>query len=202
MEVVQRLKAVYGVNTPIFLDEIKTAVKGYSVPYIFQSIREAVEKGELIRYDDSIYYIPTETIFGKSAINSYDVIEKKYIKDKGKTFGFYSGWIFLNAIGGTAQVPNILEVVTNKETMRVREARLGGKEIILRKPKCTVNSENQKPLQMLEVANKFEIDKYIKRALLNYAKANKITAKDLLKYVEFYPAKVAKNMSGVLYELA
>jgi hypothetical protein len=99
MKIIDRLKENYGYDTPIFLDEIKTVMSEYSTPYVFRCIRDAVEKGELIRYDESIYYIPTDTTFGKSLLNPYSVITKKYMKDGKNTVGFFSGWTLLNLIG-------------------------------------------------------------------------------------------------------
>lgn len=202
MEVVNRLKKTYGVDVPIFIDEIKAVMSEYSTPYIFRCIKDAVAKGEIIRYDESIYYVPTETLFGKSALNPYVVIEKKYMRDGEKISGFFSGWTLLNLIGGTRQVPNVLEIVTNRETMKVRETTLGKQKLILRKPKCEITGDNEKTLQILELANQFELDEDENEAVIDYAKTNSVTIKDLLKYAEFYPAKAIKNMREVLYELA
>ena len=59
MEILKVLKETYGYDAPIFIDEIKAAMDGYSTPYVFRCIKEAISKKELIRYDGSIYYIPT-----------------------------------------------------------------------------------------------------------------------------------------------
>ena len=208
MELVKILEKTYGSDVPIFIDDIK-AVMGkysstgqYSTPYVFRCIKEAVSKNELIRYDESIYYIPSETVFGKSALNLYSVIEKKYMRDGSRVSGFYSGWTFLNAIGGTRQVPNVLEIVTNRETMKVRETTLGKQRLILRKPRCRITNENGKILQILELASQFEFDNDRSAAVADFAKTNNVGIKDLLNYTEYYPARAIKNMKGVLYELA
>lgn len=202
MEISKRLQSSFGADEPIFIDEIKTVMKEYSTPYIFRCIKEAIAAGNLVRYDDAIYYIPTTTILGKSVLNPYRVIEKKYMRDGGGVQGFYSGWTFLNGIGGTRQVPNVIEVVTNRETMRVREAMLGRQRLILRRPKTTITTENEKVLSVLEFATQFDIDEESKLAIVNYSKKNSIAIKDFLRYAEFYPAKTIKNMIEVLYELA
>ena len=41
------------------------------------------EEEKLIRFEKGIYYIPTDTVLGKSVLNPRKVIEKKYINDKG-----------------------------------------------------------------------------------------------------------------------
>jgi prophage maintenance system killer protein len=202
MKLTNRLKETYGSDVPIFIDEVKKAMSEYSTPYVFRCLKEAVTQGELIRYDESIYYIPTETIFGKSALNPYTVIEKKYLMDGNKVSGFYSGWTLLNVIGGTRQVPNVLEIVTNKESMKAREATLGKQRLILRKPKYGITTENEKILQIMELANQFEFDEEGITATTNYAKTNNVGIKDLLRYSEYYPAKAIKNLRDVLYELA
>ena len=202
MEISRRLNEKYGADEPIFIDEIKSVMKEYSTPYIFRMLKEAIEKGLLMRYDDSIYYIPTTTILGKSVLNPYRVIEKKYVRDGKNVQGFYSGWTFLNGIGGTRQVPNVIEVVTNRETMRVRETMLGRQRLILRRPKTTITAENAKVLSILELATQFDFDEDSKLAVVDYSKKNRIAIKDFLRYAEFYPAKTIKNMREVLYELA
>jgi hypothetical protein len=202
MELVSRLQNIYGENIPIFLDEIKTTMSEYSASYIFRCVREAIAKEQLARFDESVYYIPTDTILGKSTLNSYRVIEKKYIKQNGKTIGFYSGIGLLNGIGGTRQMPNIYEIVTNRETTRKREVSFGGGRLILRKPRCEVVNDNVKILQVLELCNKYLWDEEAIEAVLNYAKSNKVTERDILQYAKYYPARAVKNAIEVLYGIA
>ncbi|MDR3264230.1 MAG: hypothetical protein LBT30_07985 [Clostridiales bacterium] len=203
MEFVETLKNIYGFNEPILIDEIKKVLNDYSEPRIFQLLKAAVEQGELAKCDSGIYYFSTETILGKSVLSLYDVIEKKYLKENGRTIGFYTGWGLLNAIGGTRQMTNTLEIVTNKTKTRVREINFGKSKFILRKSRCEIDDGNEKILKILELGNRFTcFDKDVSAAILNYAKRYKITTKDILKYAGFYPTKAIKNISGVLYELA
>ncbi|MDR0832133.1 MAG: hypothetical protein LBM99_04490, partial [Bacillales bacterium] len=116
--------------------------------------------------------------------------------------GFYSGLGLLNAIGGTRQMPNVIEIVTNKESSRVRKVLIGTQKFILRKARCEINNKNKITLQILELATEFEPSDEVNIALINYAKTNGIDIKKLLKYSKYYPAKTLKNLSEVLYELA
>jgi hypothetical protein len=203
MEFTKILRNTYGVNEPIFLDDIKRALENYSEQRIFQLLRGALESGSLAKFDKGIYYIPTQTILGKSKLNVRKVLEKKYLVDtNGRLIGFYSGWGLLNSIGGTTQMANTLEVVSNKETTRVREIKLGNRTFIIRKPRIKVNEQNVRPLQILELCNQFTIDEDVSRAIQNYAKINKLQPKDILQYAKFYPAKAIKNVGGILYGLA
>lgn len=202
MDIVDKLKREYGANTPILLDDIKSVMGEYSTPYVFRCIKEATVEGKLARFDDAVYYLPTETILGQSTLNPYAVIERKYIRDGSQINGFYSGWALFNAIGGTRQVPSVIEVVTNIETMKVHETIVGKQRLILRKPKCKITDSNEKILQILELANYIELNREGSLAVLDYARKRSITVKELLQYAKYYPAKTLKNIREVLYELA
>jgi hypothetical protein len=195
MDFINKLESIYGRNVPIFLDEIKSAMSEYSTSYIFHHIREAIIKGRLIRFEKSIYYIPTDTIFGKSALNTYRAIEKRYIERNGKRIGFYSGWIFLNGIGGTRQIPNVIEIVTNGEKTKKRKKVFGHSRLILRKPRCEVTNDNCKILQILELCDKPIWDKEAIRAISNYAKENNISEQSLLEYAKYYPAWMVERVN-------
>jgi len=199
MELTAKLEKLYGVDTPIFLNEIKAAMNDYSSPYIFQCIRKEIAEGKLSRFDESIYYIPAEGLFGKSPLSTRKVIEKKYLVENGKTIGFYSGIGLLNAIGGTRQMPFTYEIVTNKESTRRREIFFGKRRFVLRKARCEVTDDNKFTLQVLELCNKYIWNKEAAEAILNYARINNVTERDIMRYSKYYPAKAIKNASEVMY---
>ena len=202
MELVNTLKLAYGENAPILISEIKEVMAGFTAAYVFRLIKKAIESGELSKYREGVYYIPTPSkIFGKSALNPYKVIEKMYLTNKGDVIGYLSGWHLLRSIGGTTQYAPFLEVVTNKEATRKREIDLGGR-LVLRKPRCKVTSENAKILQVLDLCNGFTIYPDAPLAILEYARTNNVTERDILRFAKFYPAKAVKNALEVLYEAA
>ena len=76
----------YGTNEPILSSEI--SFQDYSRPWIHKQLNRLCEEGKLIRYEKGIYYIPTQTPFGKSLLNPRKVIERKYICQGGETVGY------------------------------------------------------------------------------------------------------------------
>ena len=105
-------------------------------------------------------------------------------------------------MGATTQVPNVVEIATNKESLRSREVQVGKQRFILRKPKYPINSDNEKIVKVMETASRFELNEGASKAIVDYAKANRLSIKDFLRYADYYPAQTLKNMKGVLYELA
>ena len=87
MELIERLKIKYNPNNPIFVDEIVSLMSDYSRPRIYQFIAETVEKNQLLRFENGVYYIPTKTDLGLSKLNPQLVIEKRYISSNGEVFG-------------------------------------------------------------------------------------------------------------------
>lgn len=154
---IERLKSKYGENAPIFIDDIRAELIEYSRPRVFQLIDEAVKKQELVRFDTGVYYIPTKTIFGLSKLNPRLVIEKRFLKNENSNYGFYGGITLMNSVGITEQVPNIIEIVTNNETNRVRDIVVGNQVVRARKSRTTITKENYKALQILELFNNIKI---------------------------------------------
>jgi hypothetical protein len=74
----------FGVNEPIMSNEI--VFEEYSKPWIYKQLNVLVNEGKLLRFEKGVYYIPTETFFGKSLLNPRKVIEKKYISESIKTY--------------------------------------------------------------------------------------------------------------------
>ena len=89
------------------------------------------EDGTIVRFTQGVYYLPTETEFGRSSISIHQILNRKYLNDNDEIFGVYSGLILQNMFGVTTQVPNVLEIVTNKETTRCRKIMIKGREFIL-----------------------------------------------------------------------
>ena len=203
MELVGKLKTLYGENEPILIDDIRNVFSNYSIPRVAQLIDQMIEEDKIARFGTGIYYIPTETIFGKSKLNFQKVVEKKYIKDDKNVFGFYTGVTLANTLGITMQVPNVIEIYTNKETTRVRNVEVGNQTVRLRRARVQITNKNFKELQLLELLNQLSNKDVIlyKNNLINYVKEEKINSKSLLEYVQSYPAKTFKNLmlSGVLY---
>ena len=190
------LQKTYGNNTPILFEDIlKTS--GYSRSRVNQLISSWIASKQLMRYSDGVFYIPTETPFGLSVIDDRQVINRKYIENKNGRIGIYSGIKLFNLFGLTNQVPVNYEIVTNKETMRSREVLVGRSKIRLKKSRLTIDDNNYKIYQLLEVLNQIDAkDEIAIEKIIDYAKKNQLKYRDILSYLQFFPAKVAKNLNG------
>lgn len=193
----------YGKNAPIFLSDIlKNSY--YSRSRVNQLIKEYIDKGKLVRFSDGVFYIPSKTVLDNSVLDIRKVVDKKYIKDAKDVFGIYGGISLLNAFGFTMQVPNVYEIVTNNESTRVREIQLNGQKIILRKSRFQITKDNYKIYMLLELFNQFDKDEIINAdKIVKFVKSNKLEYKEIMKYMNYFPAKVSKNFnrSEIIYAI-
>lgn len=185
----------YGTNEPIISADI--VFKNYSRPWVMKQLKSLCEDGKLIRFEKGIYYIPTDTVFGKSILNPRKVIEKKYINDGENTIGYYSGITFQNQLKLTTQMPNVIEIYTNNETTNVRDVMVGKQKVILRKARTTINSTNVAVLSFLEMMNDIipcSLDSEKKNRIAEYINNNGITKQEIISYASVFPDKVMRNL--------
>ena len=206
---IERLKNKFGVNQPIFTNEILEVMNDYSRPRVFQLIKKAEQDESIVKFDKGIYYIPTKTRYGNSLISVEQVIKKKYISDNDEVFGIYGGLQMQQNFLITLQVPNTIEVVTNKETMWVRETKLKNRNIILRKSRIPITKENVNAYTILELFSNIDIKKYlddtsIQREVIHFIKEKEIKLKDLYPLTGAFPSKTTRNImeSGIINEFA
>lgn len=206
---IERLKNKFGVNQPIFTSEILEQMCEYSRPRVFQLLRKAEQEEALIKFDKGVYYIPTETRYGKSLISVEQVVRKKYVTDRGDVFGIYGGLQMQQSFMLTYQVPSAIEVVTNNETMWVRETKLKNRSIILRKSRLPITKENADAYTILELFNNIDMRKYfddasVRREIVGFIKDRSIKATDVYALAAAFPAKATKNIigSGIISEFA
>ena len=119
--------------------------------------------------------------------------------------GYLSGYMLVNMVGLTTQVPVIYEVVSNNATTDYRKIMINKTRVIVRRPKVPVTNENVRILQFLDLIK--DVDVYskeegndLKRRMLEIMKKLDITFLALEPYLSFYPEKIYKNMyeTGVL----
>ena len=205
MEFLKALTRQFKANEPIFQSSIR--VKGMSSDNLRQSLSRLIARGELIRFQRGIYYIPTETPFGKSRLNVERVIEKKYIQTERETQGFYAGLWLENLIGLSLQVPGVMDIVTNVEKSRCREIVFGGQRLRLRRPRIPITTANAAVLQFLELMNRLEPRQFESEQLakLNrFAMSQNMTNEQINEFIDFFPSKASKNMirTGVVHVFA
>ena len=105
--------------------------------------------------------------------------------------------MLLNAIGLTTQVPNTIEIITNKESSRRREILVGNQRLRLRRARIVITSGNANILQLLELINTLDTSKLSdnqKRILINYIRSQSVKLNDILPYINYYPNKVSKKL--------
>lgn len=195
MDIMQILLDKYNYNEPIFLRDVK--IDYISEENIRQIFSRLVKLGKLERYSQGVYYIPKNSPLGKSKIPSRKVYERKFISDGKNIYGYYAGLTLQNAIGITTQVPNIIEIITNREKSRLREVTIGNQKLRLRKARATITTKNVKVLQLLELLNTIDINKLSdkqKQILINFIRTQNIKKNDVISYIKYYPAKVSKDI--------
>lgn len=181
-------------NVPILLREILESFPNVAPMTVYRWIRTALDSSQLAKSRKGVYYLPTETRFGPSTLSDADIIRKKYLSENGKVYGYITGLALENRVGLSTQMPGTLEIVTNQEARRSRSIKpFGGyREIILKKPRVPVNSNNVATLEFLDLMTYAPIDRLEadERQALKTLAAN-VDRTKMLEYVKYYPRKTA-----------
>ncbi|MCL2630581.1 MAG: hypothetical protein FWD49_03540 [Firmicutes bacterium] len=197
-QLLTRLVDKFGYDKPIATDEILTAWGDYSRPWVFRLLKRFNEEQKIIKYESGIYYLPTQTIFGKpSALSRRLVLEKKYIGDGNEVFGYYSGLSLLNLWGLSNQVPAKPEVVSSKASAIVRKIPYGKQYAVLRKARTPITSNNVSALELLEAfcaMPRYSLDERAINRIKELVVILKIQQKEVFKYASLFPAKAIKNL--------
>jgi len=198
------LKEKFGIDEPIYVEDIRYG--NYSRPWIFKELKKLVDSGELKRFDTGIYYFPVKMFYGDGTLSPRKIVEKRFLTDGDDVYGYVAGLSLLNQTGLSTQVPNLLELVTNNESTRVRDVKVGFQRVRARRSRTVVNKENFLTLQFLDLMNSISpkfMDESERFMLSKYIKATGVTKDSVSQYAGLYPAKAIKNMieSGAVYEL-
>ena len=195
----------YGYDEPISVNEIRFG--NYSRPWLYKELNKLCEDKKLIRFEKGLYYIPQQTVFGFSILNPMKVIEKKYVESGEEVYGYYSGQYFMNQMGLSNQMPNVIEIFTNNESAKVRDIRIGNQNVRLRKARTAITKENVAVLCFLELMNTIDLrnlDDSMRKRLITYIGENNIRRKDITLYSSVFPDKTMRTMveSEVVYSVA
>ena len=206
-------------DEPFFVSELN--MPGSTKNNIRQALKVLCDKGLAIRYDTGVYYIPHDSEQTESQLKTeiknmsprpapftdYDIAGKKYIFDHGEYFGYYTGFVFANAMGFTTQVPFVREIATNKAGGAKRKIEIGISKFILKEPRTIVTTENHNILQFLDLMNDYDFyydDSAIKEdvqfRLKTFIKNNNISSKTLSPYLDFYPDSIYKALYNLEVE--
>lgn len=201
---IQRIKEKYESGKPIFTEDILSLFPEFTRAYIFRLLKEAEDKGEIIRFSRGVYCLPKKSIFGNSTLTSSMVANNKYVSNDSDVYGVYSGLSLLNQFAITTQVPNVLEIVTNNEATRKRTVDIDGMKFVIRKSRFEITKDNYNYytiLQLfLELGVSFKLNDFAKQRIKEYMKKENINKNELLKFAIKFPAQALKNLveSGVL----
>ena len=196
----------YGYNEPIFLNDL--VIEGLSENAVRQSVKRLVASGFLERYDNGIYYIPKcGGLLGKSYLDPSIVIMRKYVQNKSEIYGYVTGISFANQLGLTAQMPAVIEVVTNREATNGRMITVGSQRVRIKKPAITVSDSNAELLQLLDTIGQAEkyteltIEETIE-TLISYMRKKRFTKEQLSEVSSVLTGATAKKLIewGMIYE--
>lgn len=201
MNLINYLKDIYGYDTPIFLKDIR--IGGKSKTAIKQEFYRATKNGKIERKSDGIYFIRSEKQFG-SGVTFKEILEKKYLYTDKIDFdykdlfveGYYSGMSFLNMIGISEQVPSIPEITTNKTSSKKRFYSSDNFVAIIRKSRTTINYQNYKILQFLDMFHFLSLSEVQdkKDLIIKYVKDNKLSKNQFSQYIKFYSTQTMKKI--------
>ena len=195
----------YGYNEPIFLNDLK--IEELSENAVRQSVKRLVANGFLERYDNGIYYIPKQGgLLGKSYLDPFLVIMRKYVRSKTETFGYVTGISFVNQLGLTTQMPAIIEIVTNREATNGRTVTVGNQEVRIKKAAVEVSDNNAELLQLLDgigQSEKLTMEDTID-TMRSYVKKKRFTKEQLSEVTSVITGATAKKLIewGMIYEFA
>ena len=190
---------------PIFLSELPCTSQGS----LRQEMKKLTDEGKLIRLYNGVYYKPYKTIMGtegRMSINKY--IEKKYVYNNKKIYGFISGLGLYNKYGFTSQVPSVIEVTSNVATTKQRNINVDGYDIIVYKPIIEITDNNINELEFMSLMT--DIDQFseisgdeLKMKLEEYINKKNIDFNIVKNYLPLFPDKIYKNLynGGLMNEL-
>ena len=169
------------------LNEINSAQKSISFaiygianqPEIFNALINAQKRGVIVR---------GVTDMTENNTNYYSDTELEY------------------RLGLTKAKPNTIVIYTNGETTRMRRVMVGSQRIILRKPRTKIDKFNASVLCFLELMNGIDVetlDEYKRKLISDYITENRITQKQITKYIPYFPDKTCRNLieSEVIYRV-
>ena len=192
----------YGSGEAIFVGEIRAMFPEYKEAYLYRLLAKEVDSGKIAKFCPGVYYIPKNTIFGNVGISAERVAEKRYVVCGKDRFGLYGGLNLLNLFGVSTQVPFVTEIVTNNESSRCREVRIGENRFLLRKSRCEINSGNIREytlLELLTVCSNGDLDRAeVLRSIREYAKG--LNRRKLADMSRYFPARTSKRLikAGVI----
>ena len=164
------------------------------------TLKRLADKGLIERFQKGVYYRAKQTVFGKVR-PSAETLEAQLLICRGDDIiGYETGVSIMNKMGLTTLVPKKREIATNAYRKNIND-----KYIIARKPVITVNAENFRYLQLLDVIRDMPeapVDAENPKALLHaFAEKNGLDTVVVLTYArQHYTQRTLLNLVDVLIE--
>ena len=199
------IKENYKKGEPIFTNDL---LKVFNNKFtLSKELSSLVNKKELKKYEDGIYYLPKETVLGDVPLSSEDVAKYKYISRNGDCYGYYCGLYLANKLGITTQVPLVIDIVTNKTNSSARMVTINNHKYYIKPTKTEITTKNVYVLQLLDLLK--DLDKYkeysndyLSAKIRYYIELSKITKEDVDMYISLFPIVVYKNIYDLrLYDV-
>ncbi len=185
-------------NEPIFANDI--TIEDMSEENLRYHLKELTRKGKLCRFEQGVYYLPKQDVFGERMTLSADQVAYcKYICRNGKPIGYYSGYTLANRMGLSTQVPMKAEIVSNAAPAQVRDVKIGGRTFTIRRPIFDVNADNVYALQLLDSLKDYDKCSEMEpkdggAVLVEFMKRHNIEKQMVDALLGLYPLKVYKAM--------
>lgn len=195
---IEKIRKSFKVGETIFAKEILQLFPEFTKTYVYRLLKESIDNEQLIKFSRGIYCIPKKTSFGYSSLSSNAVASQKYISDGNMVYGLYSGLTLLNNFAISAQVPNVIEIVTNNEATRKRTIEINGVKFILRKSRFPITKDNYNYYTVLQIFQELgtntKINSFSKQQIKDYIKKNSLEEKELIRLAMRFPAQTLKNL--------
>jgi hypothetical protein len=167
-------------------------------PIINVNLKRLTDKGLIGRFQKGVYYRTKQTVFG-TIRPSEELLALQLLTQRGdEIIGYETGLSLMNKIGLTTLVPAKREIATNSCRKKV-----DNRFIIIRKPVVTVNADNYRYLQFLDVIRDLpeaHVDAENPKVLLHaFVERNKLDTVETLTYArQHYPQKMLLGLVDIL----
>lgn len=164
------------------------------------TLKRLADKGQIERFQKGVYYRAKQTVFGMARPSAESLEVQLLIRRGDDIIGYETGVSLMNQIGLTTFVPKKRVIATN-----AYRKIMNSKYIVARKPVITVNANNFRYLQLLDLINDLPeapVDAVNPKAVLHaFAKKNALDTVEALTYAkQHYPQKTLLNLVDVLVE--
>jgi predicted transcriptional regulator of viral defense system len=116
------------------------------------NMKRLADKGKLIRVKKGVYGKVKETSFGRLIPNADEMITSFFLREGNNAIGYITGPTLLNAIGLCSLIPKERHIATNHYRRQIPD----GAKIRVHKPVATVNNENVRYFQAIEMFTAME----------------------------------------------